>query len=77
MSKVCDDCIKADVCKFKEEFIDIVNKIGKVQGETNFVETDISCKKYKGYQISSRGEVKLKQSRKAVNLGKGIPVKMG
>lgn len=73
MSKICDTCIKKDVCKFREEFIDTVNKIGKIQEETNLVQTDISCKKYNaGYNRKSNF-----RKDSSLDFGKGVPVKMG
>lgn len=54
MSKICNTCIKEDECKFKGGFTDIVNRIEKIQEETNLVQTDISCKKYNaGYNRKS------------------------
>jgi len=69
MSKICDGCIKADVCMFKEECMKAVKDIQDICGRTNvFIKADISCEKRKGYQITNRGEI---------NLGKGVKVTMG
>lgn len=69
MSKICDGCIKADVCMFKKECTKAIKDIQNICERTNvFIKVDISCEKQKGYQITNRGEVKL---------GQGVPVKMG
>lgn len=69
MNKLCDNCIKADVCKFKEEYMKAVKDIQAITERKNvFIKTNVSCEKWREYQITSRGEVKL---------GQGIPVKMG
>lgn len=69
MNKICDNCIKADVCKFKEEYMKAIKDIQDISERTNvFIRTNVSCEKWREYQIASRGEVKL---------GQGVPVKMG
>lgn len=77
MSKICDTCIKEDVCKFREEFIDTVNKIGKIQEETNLVQTDISCKKYnKKYNAGYNRKSNFRKDS-SLDFGNDVPVKMG
>lgn len=69
MNELCDNCIKSDVCKFKEECMKAVKDIQNVSEKTNvFIKTTVSCEKWRKYQIANRGEVKL---------GQGVPVKMG
>ncbi len=57
MNKVCDDCIKVDVCRFKEECMKAVKEIQDIEQKKNvFIKTDIFCKKYsdKQFLISMR-----------------------
>ncbi len=69
MNKICDGCIKADVCMFKEECIKAIKDIqGICERKNVFIKADISCEKQKGYQITNRGEV---------DLEKGVKVMMG
>lgn len=52
MGRICDNCVKSDVCKFKEECIKAARDILDIEERTNvFIKTDIFCKKFSGKQI--------------------------
>lgn len=45
--KICENCNKEDVCKFKEECMKAVKDILDIEGRTNvFIKTHIDCKKW-------------------------------
>lgn len=47
--KICDTCIKQDVCMFKDECTKAVKDIRLIAERTNiFIDTDIRCKKWSG-----------------------------
>lgn len=46
-NKVCDTCIKEDVCMYKEELNKALRDITDISGRVNvFIDTDIKCKKW-------------------------------
>lgn len=45
--KICENCNKEDVCKYKEECMKAVKDILDIEGRTNvFINTKINCKKW-------------------------------
>lgn len=47
--RICNTCIKQDVCMFKDECTKAVKDIRLIAERTNiFIDTDIRCKKWSG-----------------------------
>ena len=47
--KICEYCVKEEVCKYKEECMKAVEGILDIEGRTNvFIRTHIDCKKWSG-----------------------------
>ena len=47
--RICDTCIKADVCMYKGELVQVANEITRISERKNiFIDTDIRCKKWSG-----------------------------
>jgi hypothetical protein len=47
--KLCNTCIKEDVCSIKDELQEIIKKIGFIEQEHNIsVDIDIKCSKWFG-----------------------------
>ena len=45
--KICDTCIKADVCMYKGELVQAANEIARISERVNvFINTDIRCKNW-------------------------------
>lgn len=45
--RICENCDKADVCKYQEECMKAVKDILDIEGRTNvFIKTHIDCKKW-------------------------------
>ena len=54
--RICDTCIKADVCMYKGELAQAVNEIARILEHVNvFIDTDIRCKKWSGKVSNYRG----------------------
>ncbi len=55
MNRVCDNCVKADVCKFKAECMKAVKNIQDIEQRENvFIKTDIFCEKYSDKLLFNR-----------------------
>lgn len=47
--KICNTCNKEDVCMYKDELEQAVEKITKIsEGENLFIDVNIKCKKWSG-----------------------------
>ena len=47
--RICENCNKEDVCKYKEECMKAVKDILDIEERTNiFIKTSINCKKWSG-----------------------------
>lgn len=45
--RICDTCIKEDVCMYKEELNKAIKDISEISDRINvFIDTDIKCKKW-------------------------------
>lgn len=45
--KICENCNKEDVCKYKEDYMKAVKDILDIEGRKNvFIKTEINCKKW-------------------------------
>lgn len=45
--KICENCDKEDVCKYKEDCMKAVKDILDIEGRKNvFIKTEINCKKW-------------------------------
>ena len=45
--RICDTCIKEDVCMYKAELAQAAKEISQISERTNvFIDTDIKCKKW-------------------------------
>ena len=45
--RICDTCIKADVCMYKGELAQAANEIARISERVNvFINTDIRCKNW-------------------------------
>ena len=54
--RICDTCIKADVCMYKGELAQAANEITRISERKNiFINTDIRCKKWSGKVSNYRG----------------------
>ena len=52
--KICDTCIKADVCMYKGELVQAANEIARISERINvFINTDIRCKNWSSKKISN------------------------
>ena len=52
--KICDTCIKADVCMYKGELVQAANEIARISERVNvFINTDICCKNWSSKKISN------------------------
>ena len=50
--RICENCNKEDVWKFKEECMKAVKDILDIEGRTNvFIRTHIDCKKWSGKSV--------------------------
>lgn len=53
--RICNTCIKQDVCMFKSECIKAAKDISLIAERTNvFIDTDIRCKKWSGEVSNTR-----------------------
>ena len=54
--RICDTCIKADVCTYKDELAQAYNEIARISERANvFIDTGIRCKKWSGKVSNYRG----------------------
>lgn len=54
--RICDTCIKEDVCMYKGECAQAAKDISLIAERTNvFIDTDIKCKKWSGKISNYRG----------------------
>ena len=54
--KICDTCIKEDVCMYKGELAQAAKEITQISERVNvFIDTDIRCKKWSGKVSNYRG----------------------
>lgn len=56
MSKLCEDCIKSDVCSLKEETMRNVNHLNNIAAmDSKNLWLDITCKKWEHIITNKRG----------------------
>lgn len=54
--RICNTCIKEDVCMYKAELAQAAKEITQISEKTNvFVDVDIRCKKWSGKTVNYRG----------------------
>ncbi len=54
--RICDTCIKSDVCMLSNDLNKTVKDIKDISERTGvFIDTDIRCKKWSGKVVNTRG----------------------
>ena len=58
--RICDTCIKEDVCIYKGELAQAAKEITQISERVNvFIDTDIRCKKWSGKVVNTRDAIPL------------------